>query len=172
VCLASYGQLSEHHRSAHGGVGIPNNWYQSHGLKGCLILLKNESCRNCVLTIPLCRGGRDEATVENRVEIGRRKWPHAPSRSGGVVDHAHRRAPRVTRVFFAQMGWPDPNTSWPDPCARPGLVWRHHDVSMPSACTVGMPCQRPVSWHVRIVGPTCHVISLELSRDKLSRAVL
>ena len=29
VCLAFYGQLSEHHRSAHGGAGIPNNWYQS-----------------------------------------------------------------------------------------------------------------------------------------------
>jgi hypothetical protein len=71
---------------------FPNNWYQSTWFKGCLILLKNESCHNCVLIIPLCRGGRDEATVENRVEIGRRKPPHA-----------HRRAPRVTRVFFTWM---------------------------------------------------------------------
>ena len=59
---------------------FPNNWYQSTWFKGCLILLKNESCQNCVLTIPLCRGGRDEATVENRVEIGRRKPLHAPER--------------------------------------------------------------------------------------------
>jgi hypothetical protein len=67
-------------------------------------LLKNESCQNCVLTIPLCRGGRDEATVKNRVEIRRRKRPHAPSRVGEVTAHTHRRAPRVTRVFFARMG--------------------------------------------------------------------
>jgi ketopantoate reductase len=29
VCLASYEQLSEHHRSAHREARIPNNWYQS-----------------------------------------------------------------------------------------------------------------------------------------------
>jgi hypothetical protein len=45
----------------------PTIGIRADGLKGCLILLKNESFQNCVLTIPLCRGGRDEATVENRV---------------------------------------------------------------------------------------------------------
>jgi hypothetical protein len=60
-------------------------------------LLKNESCHNCVLTIPLCRGGRDEATGKNHVEIGRKKRPYASSRVGGVAGHAHRRAPRVKR---------------------------------------------------------------------------
>jgi hypothetical protein len=88
-------------------MGVPESptiGIRADGLKGCLILLKNESCQNFVLTIPLCRGGRDEATVENRVEIGRRKHPHAPSRAGKVTAHAHRRAPRVTRVFFARMG--------------------------------------------------------------------
>jgi hypothetical protein len=81
----------------------PTIGIRAHGLKGCLIFLKNESCQNCVLTIPLCRGGRDEATVENRVAIGRRKPPHAPSRAGEETVHAHRRAPRVTRVFFTRM---------------------------------------------------------------------
>jgi len=46
---------------------------RANGLKWCLILLKNKSCQNCVLTIPLCRGGRDEATGENQEEIRRRK---------------------------------------------------------------------------------------------------
>jgi hypothetical protein len=89
---------------AWGSRDSPTIGIRAHGLKGCLILLKNKSCQNCVLTIPLYRGGRDEATVENRVEIGRQKRPHAPSRSGRVAGHTHRRAPRVTRVFFARMG--------------------------------------------------------------------
>jgi hypothetical protein len=71
--LPSVEQLSEHPRSEHGGAGnSPTIGIRAYGLKGCLILLKNESCQNCVLTIPLCRGGRDEATGENGVKIGRR----------------------------------------------------------------------------------------------------
>jgi hypothetical protein len=68
-CLASIEQLSVHHRSAHGEPESPTIGIRAYGLKGCLILIKNESCQNCVLTIPLCRGGRDEATGENGVEI-------------------------------------------------------------------------------------------------------
>ena len=80
VCLASNGKLSEHHRSAHRRAGIPNNWYQNRWFKVVFdFFLKNESCQNCVLTIPLCRGGRDEATGANGIEIGRRTWPHVPS---------------------------------------------------------------------------------------------
>jgi len=79
----------------------PTIGIRAHGLKGCLILLKNESCQNCVFIVPMCRGGRDEATVENRVEIERQKRPHAPSLSDKMAGHAHRRAPRV---FFARMG--------------------------------------------------------------------
>jgi hypothetical protein len=101
--LPSVEQISEHPRSAHGESEFPTIGIRAHGLKGCLILLKNEICQNCVLTIPLCRGGRDEATVENRVEIRRRKPPHAPSRAGEETAHAHRRAPRVTRVFSTRM---------------------------------------------------------------------
>ena len=26
--------------------------------------------------------------------------------------------PRAPRVFFTRMSWPDPNTSWPDPCEQ------------------------------------------------------
>jgi len=115
-------------------------------------LLKNESCQNYVLTIPLCRGGRDEATGKNGVKIGRRTWPHSPSLSGRASAHARRRAPRV---FFTRMGWPDPNTSWPDPCDWPGYGWRQRDIIVMSACTVGMLgmtsawCKCDVSMHSR-----------------------
>jgi len=147
-------------------VGIPYNWYQSLVWSGVWFLLKNESCQNCVLTIPPCRGGTDEATGENDVKIGRRTWPHSPSLSSKAFAHAHRRAPRV---FFTQMGWPDPNTRWPDPCDWPGYRWRQHDVVVTSSCTVGMPCQRPVSCHVSTMGPTCHIISREPSQAEPSR---
>jgi len=71
--LPSYEQISKHPRSAHGGAGnSPTIGIRAHGLKGCLILLKNKSCQTGVLTIPLYRGGRDEATGENSVKIGRR----------------------------------------------------------------------------------------------------
>jgi hypothetical protein len=56
-------------------MGVPESptiGIRADGLKWCLILLKNENCQNCVLTIPLCRGGRDEATGENGVKIERR----------------------------------------------------------------------------------------------------
>jgi hypothetical protein len=85
--LPSDEQLSVHPRSAQGEPESPTIGIRAHGLKGCLILLKNESCQNCVLTIPLRRGGRDEATIENRVAIGRRKPPHAPSRAGEETAH-------------------------------------------------------------------------------------
>jgi len=53
-------------------------------------LLKNESCQNCVLTIPLCKGGRDEATGENEAEIRCQKHPHAPARWLGTrIDARH-----------------------------------------------------------------------------------
>jgi hypothetical protein len=149
----------------------PTIGISAHGLKGCLILLKNESCQNCVLTIPLCRGGRDEVTVENRVEIGRRKRPHAPSRSGRVAGHAHRRAPRV---FFARMGWPDPNTRRPDWRAKPGWVWRHHDVIIASACHVSASqlTRQHGGTHLPRHQPRAELRRAELSRAKLSWAEL
>jgi hypothetical protein len=97
-------------------MGVPESptiGIRAHGLKGCFILLKNESCQNCVLTIPPCRAGRDEATVENRVEIGRRKPPHAPSRAvtrrRGDCPRAQTRATRHTRLLH-----PDEPTRIPD----------------------------------------------------------
>ena len=152
MCLASFEQLSVHHRSAYGEPDSPTIGIRAHGLKGCLILLKNKSCQTGVLTIPLYRGGRDEATGENGVKIGRRTWPHSPSLSGRAFAHARRRAPHV---FFARMGWPYPNTSWPDPHGWPGYEWRQHDIIVMSACTVGMPgmtsawCKCDVSMHSR-----------------------
>jgi len=66
-------------------------------------LLKNESCQNGVFTIPLCRGGRDEATGENGVEIERRTCPHAPLRW---------LSPRADAPFAwhasSSPGWADP----------------------------------------------------------------
>ena len=83
-------------------IESPYNWYQSIWFEVVFdFLLKNESCQNEVLTIPSCRGGRDEANGENGVKIGRRTWPHSPSLSGKASTHAHRRAPRV---FFTRMG--------------------------------------------------------------------
>ena len=75
--------------------------------------------------------------------------------------HARR---RTLRVFFARMGWSDPNTRWSDPCAWTGWGWHQHDTIVTSACPIGMPCQWLVSWHVSTVGPTCHAISRESSR--------
>ena len=86
-------------------VEIPNNWYQSLWFKVVFdFLLKNKSCHNCVLTIPSCREGRDEATGENSVKIGRRKWPHSPSLSGKASAHTHRPAPCAPHGFFTRMG--------------------------------------------------------------------
>jgi hypothetical protein len=73
-----------------------------------------------------------------------------PPRADEVAVHACRRAPRV---FFALMGWPDPNTSWPDPCDWPRYEWRQHDIIVMASCTVGMPgmtsawCNCDVSMH-------------------------
>jgi len=50
-------------------------------------------------------------------------------------------------------------------CIMMTSSWRICDVSTP----VGMPCQRPVSWHVSIVGPTSHVISREPNWVEQSR---
>jgi len=154
---------------------------------GVWFLLKNESCQNCVLTIPSCRGGRDEATGENGVKIGRRTWSHSPSLSGKASAHARRRAPHVPRVFFVRMGWPDPNTSWPDPHGWPGYEWRQHDIIVMSACTVGMPgmtsawCKCDVSMHSRHAMSAAtsstsqqphYQLRAEPSRAELSWAVL
>jgi hypothetical protein len=108
VCFTSYEQISVHHRSESPTIGI-----RAHGIKGCLILLKNEICQNCVFTIQLCRGGRDQATVENDVEIGRRNRHHAASRAGEVAGHASHAS--------SSPGWADPTripdgpTHMPDP---------------------------------------------------------
>jgi len=135
-----------------GNLDFPTIGIRADGLSDVWFLLKNESSQNGVLTIPLCRGSRDEATGEDGVKIERQTWPHSPSLSGKASAHARRRAPRV---FFARMGWPDPNTSWPDPHGWPGYEWRQHDIIVMSACTVGMPgmtsawCKCDVSMHSR-----------------------
>jgi hypothetical protein len=96
-----------------GVLESPTTGIRAYGLKGCLILLKNESCQNCVLTIPLYRGGIDEATVENRVEIGRRKPPHAPSRAG--EETAMRTDARHASHASSSPGWADPTRIPVDP---------------------------------------------------------
>ena len=96
------------------------------GLSGVWFLLKNESCQNCVLTIPLCRGGRDEATIENRVEIERWTWPHAPTRRLATrADASH---------ASSSPGWADPTRIPDDPTTwltriRMTSAWRNYDVS-------------------------------------------
>jgi hypothetical protein len=100
-------------------------------------LPKNESCQDCVLTIPLCRGERDEATGENDIEIGPRTCPHAPTR--WLSTRAD--APQAS----SSPGWADPTRIW----------WRQHDVIMTLACTVSLPrmtsawCNGDVTMHSR-----------------------
>jgi hypothetical protein len=111
VWLAFFEQLSVHHRSAHGGARIPNNWYQSIWFKVVFdFLFKNKSCQNYVLTIPLCRGGRDEATGEKGVEIGRRNHPRAPARW-----LATRTDVRHASHASSSPGWVDPTRIPVDP---------------------------------------------------------
>ena len=101
-------------------------------------MLKNESCQNCVSTIPLCRGGRDEATGENGIEIGRRNHPYAPARL-----LATRTDTRHASHASSSPGWADPTRLPDDPTHVPNPDEK--DVIMASACPVGKPCQRPVS---------------------------
>jgi hypothetical protein len=61
------------------GPDSPTIGIRAHGLKWCLISLKNERCQNCVLTIPSCRRGRDEAIGENRIKIRCRTCLHEPA---------------------------------------------------------------------------------------------
>jgi hypothetical protein len=112
--LPSVEQLSVHPRSALGVPEPPTTGIRAHGLKGCLILLKNESCQNYVLTIPLCRGGRDEATVENRVEIRGRKRHHAPTRLLPTRTDA-----RHASHASSSPGWADPTRIPDDPTHVP-----------------------------------------------------
>jgi hypothetical protein len=127
VCLASNEQISVHHRSDSPTIGI-----RAYGLKWCLILLKNKSCQNCVLTIPLCRGGRDEHTGENRVKIGHRTWLHAPtSRLATRADACH---------ASSSLGWADPTRIPDEPTHMTDSD--KDDIIMSSACIVDMPCQR------------------------------
>jgi len=51
----------------------------------------------------MCIGGRDEGTGENRVEIGRRKRPHAPTRW-----LATRTDVRHASHASSSPGWADP----------------------------------------------------------------
>ena len=59
-------------------------------------------------------------------------WDMA-TRTDEEATHARQHEPRV---FFARMGLPDPNTSWPNPRDWPAWWWRQHDVIMASSCTV------------------------------------
>ena len=51
----------------------------------------------------MCIGGRDEATDENCVEIGRRKRPHAPARWLAMRTDA-----RHVSHTSSSPGWADP----------------------------------------------------------------
>jgi len=102
-----------------------------------------------------------------------------PAYADEVAIHARRRAPRV---FFARMGRPNPNTSWPDPCDWPGYWywWLQHDVFVMSSCTVGMLwmtsawCKHDVSmhnWHAMSAKWDPHAMSSAASRSDWILAV-
>ena len=104
-------------------------------------MLKNKSCQNCVLTIPLCRGGRDKTTSENGVKMRRQTWPHSPSLSGKAS------APDgLTRPMWIVTWWTVACRGWCQPDAMMTSAWHW-----------------PVNIYVSIVGPTCHVIRIQCS---------
>jgi hypothetical protein len=98
----------------------------------------------------VCRGGRDEVTDENNVEIGCRKRPHTPSMPVKLL--ATRTDARHAAHASSSPGWADP-TRMPDDLTHVPNPDKD-DVTMTPACTVDMPCQRPVSIHVIKLGPT------------------
>jgi hypothetical protein len=98
-------------------------------------LPKNKSCQNSVLTIPLCRGGRDEHTGENGAEIERHTCPHTPSRASEAFAYAHRRAPLdATRLLHPDgLTWPKYQINRPMWLTRIRMTsaWHNCDVSIP-----------------------------------------
>jgi len=134
VCLASNGQLSEHHWSTYRGLESPTIGIRaSSGLKCCLIFARNWKLSKLCLTIPLCRGERDEATGENNVKIRRLTWPHAPTR--WLSKRAD--APHAS----SSPGWPNPTwipvdlTHVSDPDKDDVSMHRWHAMSVPSQMT-------------------------------------
>jgi hypothetical protein len=93
------------------GAGIPNNWYQSIWFKGMFDFCSKIKVVKIVFWPHHC--------VE---EEETKPLLKTASKSDVEIVRTRRRGycPRVTCVFFARMGWPDPNTCWPDPRARPG----------------------------------------------------
>jgi hypothetical protein len=117
-------------------------------------LLKNENCQNGVFTIPLWRGRRDTTLVKTaqNSDVGhgythrRGGYPRAPTRATRLL-----RPNGLTRPEY-QLTQP----TWLT-CMMMTSAWCNYGVIM----HCGMPCQRPVSWHVSTMGPTNHVISRE-----------
>jgi hypothetical protein len=88
------------------GEKSPTNWYQSLWfISSVWFLLKNESCQNGVLNIPLWRAGRDEHTAENDTKFWRGALPHAPTRADekATYEHRHAQAPHAS----SSPGWAD-----------------------------------------------------------------
>jgi len=73
-------------------------------------MLKNESCQNGVLTIPLWRRGRDEHTGENSVKFWSGRWLHAPTKRLPTRDDAPH-----TPHASSSPGWADPTRIPDDP---------------------------------------------------------
>ena len=180
MCLAFNGQLSEHHRSAHGGAGIPNNWYQSIWFKVVFDFCSKMKVVNIVFWPYHCVEEEETKPLvktASKSDVGNvRTRPHAPT----TWQSTRADAPHAS----SSPGWADPTRIPVDPTRvtdpdmmmsswRNGDIsmhssstkgWRQPDVMVTSSCTVCMPCQRPVSWHVSTEGPT-HVIHREPSRS-------
>jgi hypothetical protein len=82
------------------------------------------------LTLPSCRGRRDKSTGENPEKNRRVACPHAPTRSDDRTVHAHQRATRTTRSFFARIpatepGWPAMSSASQQPRQQFCTVIRH-----------------------------------------------
>jgi hypothetical protein len=156
VSLASFEQLSVHHRSAHMGAGIPNNWYQSTWYKVVFDFCSKMKVVKIVFWPYHCV---EEEETKPLVKTTSKTSSRAVTRQRGDCPRAQTRPTRVRHLLHLD-GMTRPEYQLTRPTCQTQIMmmssWRKHDVSIP----VGMPCQR----HGSIVGPTCHVISCEPSR--------
>jgi len=144
VCFTSYEQLSVHPRSAHGGAGFPNNWYQSIWFEVVFDFCSKMKVVKIVFW-PYHRVEENETKplvkTASKSDVGHgRTLHHSPAR---------RLPTRATRLLRLD-GLTRPEYQ----LTRPTWLTR---ILMTSACTVGMPgitsawCKCDVSMHSRHV---------------------
>jgi hypothetical protein len=160
VCLASNGQLSEHHWSTQGELESPTIGIRAYGLKRCLIFCSKIKVVKIMFWPNHCV--EEEETKPLVKTASKLNTGNGRTRRQALARWL------ATRLFRPDgLTWPEYQTTQPTWLTRIRMMsaWRHYDVSMHnrhakddvslmSACTVGMPCQQPVSWHVISLEPS------------------